>query len=245
MNRHFRKTAFVVYATATLACASAAFAGGMTTFDSGDDGWNGPTGIGGITFIDNTFGNPAPALRTQFNNFGITFRNNTNPDYIGDYTATSQVDISIDTYTTQLDFEGMSTPREFIVELRDYDNPPQPFPWVSVWASLGELNQDDPGWDTWSVSIPDTSAADLPAGWGGFGAEDPITFEPTLPADRTFASVLAGVDELAFTTLVPGFDFIFSFYDVAIDNINVAQVPEPSTATLLALCGLTALIRRR
>ena len=37
---------------------------GLVTFDSGDDGWNGPTGIGGITFIDNTFGNPAPALRT-------------------------------------------------------------------------------------------------------------------------------------------------------------------------------------
>lgn len=230
--------------TPLLVLTTAAFAGGMSTFDSGNDGWFGPTGIGGTTFIDTADGNPAPSLRTQFYDFGITFYNNTNPAFIGDYTAAPQILFTVDTNARVMNFLGMPTPRTFIVELRDYDNPPQGYPWVSVWAELGVLDENNPGWHTWTVSIDDTSAVDPPLGWGGYGAEDPNTYEPMLPPDRTFASVLAGVDEIALTTLVPGYFFSFSDYDVALDNIGVFQIPEPTTAALLLL-ALACVARRR
>jgi hypothetical protein len=215
----------------------------MVTFDNGDEGWKGPQGFGGMTFIDQNFGNPQPSLRTQFTDFGITFYNNTNPAFTGDFTSTMTAEISIDAYTTALNFLGLPTPREFIVELRDYDAPPAGYPYVSVWHSLGVLDENDPGWHIWGVTIDDTSATDLPPGWGGTGAEDPMTFEPMLPPDRTFASVLAGVDEMAFTTFVPGFFFADSFYDVAVDNITVERIPEPDTFALAAIAS--ALLLRR
>ena len=65
----------------------------------------------------------------------------------------------------------------------------------------------------------------LPAGWDGYGAED-STGMPYLPSDRTFASVLAGVDEVAFTTYVPGMVFGYTYFDVAVDNISISAVPQ-------------------
>lgn len=215
-----------------------------TTFSLGAEGWEGPQGPGGASFIDLTGGNPAPSLRTVFNDFGITFYNNTNASFLGDYTQTPSVVIGIDVYTYFLNFFGQDVSRDFIVDLRDYDDPEPGYPWTSVWYNLGTLTASDPGWHTRSVTIADTSATALPAGWGGYGAEDPNTFEPILPAGRTFASVLAGVDEIAFTTLVPGFFFGFADHDVAVDNITLKRVPEPATVGLV-LFGATMLLRRR
>ena len=94
-----------------------------------------------------------------------------------------------------------------------------------------------------AVTVANPTQATLPAGWGGTGAEDPVTFEPTLPPDRTFASVLAGVDEIVFTTFKPGFFYIDEYFDVSVDNIAVTFVPEP--ASLSALLGATLLLARR
>ena len=83
---------------------------------------------------------------------------------------------------------------------------------------------------TLGVTIDDPTATALPAGWGGYGAEDPVTFEPVLPAGRTFASVLASVDEIRFTTYEPGYFFGFTNFDLRFDNIVVASpVPEPTS----------------
>ena len=71
----------------------------------------------------------------------------------------------------------------------------------------------------------DPTQTDLPQGWGGSGDEDPNTFEPILPADRTFADVLAGVDEVVFTTFVPGFFYGFTNFDLQVDNVSVRSVP--------------------
>ena len=101
------------------------------------------------------------------------------------------------------------------------------------------------------VTIDDTSATDLPPGWGGTGAENEF-FEPVLPENRTFTSVLAGVDEIAVTTLEPGFFFGFTDFDVRIDNIarSGPAIPTMSeyglmgmAAALLAAGGLV--LRRR
>jgi hypothetical protein len=230
-------------AAAGLLAVASESAGDITTFDNGAEGWVGPAGPGGATFIDGGFGNPAPSLRTQFNDFGITFSNDSNPGFIGDYTQAPQAIIGIDVYTTFLNFFGQDVTRDFIVDLRDYDNPEPGYPWTSVWYNIGVLDAANPGWHTWGVTITDTSATELPPGWGGYGAEDPVTFEPELPADRTFASVLAGVDEIAFTTLVPGFFFGFTDHDVAVDNISLQLVPEPATAGLMLMTVL--MLRRR
>lgn len=215
----------------------------IVTFDNGNEGWDGPQGIGGVTEIDPDFGNPAPSLHTVFNDFGITFSTATNEAFLGDYTQVPAVQLGLDVNTQFLNFFGQDVTRDFIVELRDFDNPPDGFPWVSVWYTLGTLDAADAGWHNWSVAIADTSATELPAGWGGYGEEDPLTFEPRLPADRTFTSVLAGVDELAFTTFVPGFFFGFTDHDVAVDNIFIQPVPEPATG-ILAVLLLTGAAKR-
>lgn len=211
------------------------------TFENGGEGWDGPQGLGGSTEIDANFGNSAPSLHTIFNDFGITFSTATNEAFLGDYTALPAVQLGLDVNTQFLNFFGQDVSRDFVIELRDFDNPSGGYPWTSVWYNLGTLTAADPGWHTWSVTISDTSSEALPPGWGGYGAEDPVTFEPMLPPDRTFASVLAGVDEVAFTTLVPGFFFGFTDHDVAVDNLFVKAVPEPGSV-VLGVVGLAALI---
>jgi len=239
----FRRSFLLALCIAALAAIPASAE--TTTFSNGLEGWEGPQGPGGASFIDAGNGNPAPSYRTQFNNFGITFSNNSNPDFIGDYTAAPSVTISTDVLTTLINFFGQDVSRDWVLELRDYDNPPGGFPWVSVWYDYADISAAQPGWRNFSVTIADTSATDLPPGWGGYGAEDPVTFEPELPADRTFTSVLAGVDEIAFTTLTPGFFFGFSDHDVSIDNLTVQFIPEPGTSLLLALPAAILLIRKR
>ena len=54
------------------------------------------------------------------------------------------------------------------------------------------------------------------------GDEDPVTFEPILPAGRSWTDVLAGVDRIEFTTFVPGFFFGFTNFDLSIDNVSIA-----------------------
>lgn len=226
------------------AAGAAAYGDALVTFAGGTEGWEGPSGPGGATFLDTQNGNPAPSLRTQFVDFGITFRNNSNPEFIGDYTRAPQVALTVDAYTYAINFFGAPVTRDLILELRDYDNPPRGYPYVSVWYDLGDLDPSNPGWHTYSVLIGDTGSATLPGGWGGYGAEDPVTFEPILPPGRTFTNVLDNVDEIALTTFRPGFLYAGTQFDVAIDNVGIRFIPEPATAGLLAL-GLALLARRR
>jgi hypothetical protein len=211
-----------------------------TGFDAGREGWTAPQGSGGASWITRRAGNDAPAYRTVFEDFGITFSNHRNASFLGDYTALPAIEIGLDVRTKTIEYFGADVTRDLVVELRDHDNAPDGMPYVSVWYKLGTLDATVKGWNSFSVTIDDTSAIDLPEGWGGYGAEDPDTYEPMLPEGRSFASVLAGVDEIAFTTLVPGFMYGFTFFDVAVDNLHVRAVPEPGTAALLAL-GLAGL----
>jgi len=232
---------------AAAALPAAAVTPATTTFEHGTEGWQGPQGSGGVSRITRRAGDPAPAYRTRFEDFGISFVNNTNPDFIGDYTALPAVQIGLDVFTKSIRLTGQQVTRDLVVELRDYDDPQGGYPYTSVWAVLGTLDAAVGGWQHLSVTIADTHAAALPPGWGGYGAEDPVTFEPMLPPGRTFANVLAGVDEIAFTTLVPGYFYAAAKFNVTVDNLSVSAVPEPASALLLAagLAGLGWLRRAR
>lgn len=209
------------------------------------DQWFGPAGLGGFTVIETEGGNAGGYMRTEFNDFGITFANNQNSDYLGDYTTAQEITLSIDVLVDSINFFGQDVSRPWLVELRDYDSAMNGFPWTSVWFMLDEISEsNNSAWTTYSVTF-DPNSADLPAGWGGYGAEDPNTFEPTLPAGVSFADVLSGVDEIAFTTLRPGFSFGFTDHVVGIDNITISRVPAPSAAVLLGLGGLLGSRRRR
>lgn len=189
----------------------------IVTFDGNAEGWVGPQGAGGATFIDGKFGNPAPALRTQFVDFGITFRNETNEAFIGDYTQYDAIDFSIDVFTSELNFLGLPTPRPFVLELIDFDLAPDGYPWISVWVELTILDESNPGWHTLTASIADPSAADLPEGWAT--NIDVDNFE--LPEGVTFADIVSGIDRIQYTTLEPGFFFSSSEFDVSIDNVSI------------------------
>ena len=213
------------------------------TTSGGAQGWKGmqsADGIGG-TLIDPDFGLDAPALRTMFNNFYIAWWNNTNSHYLGDWGEFEGVTISLDVFATYISFLNTTVTRDLMVEFRDYDNTPPGIPYVSVWYNLGTLDASK-GWQNLSVTIVDTQSTSLPAGWGGTGDY----LGTGLPAGRTFADVLASVDLIGFSTGIPGMVSGFVDYDVAIDNIKVTAVPEPSTyALLLGGLSLVGWMKRR
>ncbi len=117
----------------------------------------------------------------------------------------------------------MPVSRPWVVELRDLDDPPGNYPWVSVWLELAEIERN-PEWITYSVTILDTSSETLPPGWGGYGAETEEG-EPILPPGRTFADVLAGIDHAVYTTFKPGFLFGQTDFDLQLDNITIDTCP--------------------
>lgn len=198
------------------------------------------------TVIDTTLGNDAPALRsTLVDSWGAWWGSSTNQAFIGDYSGKGRsVTLGLDVSTQSINFRGDEVTRDLVVELRDYDNKPANLPYTSVWYNLGTLSSANQGWQHLSVTISDTAATLLPNGWGGYGAEDGTG--PILPGDRTFASVLAGVDEILFTTMKPGYFFEYTNFDVAVDNISISAVPEPSTyGMLLGGLGLVGWMARR
>jgi len=200
--------------------AAAEFAA-VTTFSAGAEGWVGPTGIGGATTLEPTGGNPDQNLRTVFSDFGITFSNAGPGPFVVDLTAYQAIAIAIDLRVEQIDFFGSPVSRPWLVELRDTTDPERGYPWTSVWFKFADVAAATHGnWTTFTVFVNDPDSTGLPAGWGGYGAEDELG-NPELPEDRTFASVLAGYDEIAFTTLEPGFFFGETAHTVRIDNVTL------------------------
>lgn len=230
--------------------AMAGPASSFVDFSNGAQGWEGTqpaNGVGG-SGIDDGMGNGAPALRTVIENFGISFGNRSNQNYLGDYSRLGSVTIGLDVIANSIRYVGQEVSRNLVVELRDYGNTPQGMPYTSVWFNLGAIDHTM-GWQHLSVTIADTAAAALPAGWGGYGSADDAD-GPGLPPGRTFADVLSSVDELVFSTYVPGWFYGFTDFDVAIDNIAVdagpAEVPEPSTwALTIGGLGMLGWMTRR
>jgi len=211
--------------------ASVAFAGAapdkvFAGFANNAGGWVGPAGVGGSTFVDDAIGaTRTPALHTRFENFGIEFHNR-QPRWLEALKHPGRVEIGLKANAYSIFFFSREVPRTLVLEIRDHHNPPAGYPYVSVWVPLGTLQSADPGWHEYATRIEDTGATALPAAWGGTGAEDPTTFAPMLPPDRNFADVLANADEIAFTTLEPGWFYDMADFDVAIDDVFVRHMPQ-------------------
>ncbi|PZQ09999.1 MAG: PEP-CTERM sorting domain-containing protein [Rhodanobacter denitrificans] len=216
-------TGWVVLGLLTAPLVSAQTA--TVTFDAGWDGWAGPQGSGGATTIEAEGGNPGAHAHTVFNNFGITFSTDANTAFLGDYGTATSVTLSVDVKVDSITMIGSPVPRTLVLDVRSYSLAQDGYPWTSVWYPLAllESGQD---WARYAVTF-DPRATALPAGWGGYGAEDPVTFEPRLPDGVTFADVLAQVESLAFTTLEPGMFYGFADFDLRIDNLHVARVADP------------------
>lgn len=196
-----------------------------TGFEKGSSGWLHQRGFPGILWVDKTLGNAAPAVHHRQGGAEGSMMFQRRAGWLAPLKSGLPVKVQLDTNAMVVNYLGHPTRRELVVELRDYDNTPADHPYTSVWKIVGFLDANNlPGWRTWSVTIEDPTSQSLPAGWGGFGAED-ADGAPRLPEGRTFADVLAGVDEIAITTFQPGYFYgSYHDFDVLYDNISVDVV---------------------
>lgn len=239
-------------AAASLLWASTAAAGTPLFFEDfetiGDyQGWL----VNGNQYVEEG-GNPGSYMGVPLMDFmGITLRNETaGSPMTGDLSRHGgpirfQVDVrTFNLYT----FGGNDLDPAFFplaLQLVDYGDPDDFMDDVSVYVVGESLPGQNDGWQTLTFMIPDPTSTDLPAGWGGTGDEDPVTFEPILPAHRTYADVLASVDEFRLTTFIPGYFYGFNFWEVGFDNVRADVVPAPAGLAALGIAGLAMGRRRR
>jgi hypothetical protein len=234
------KTALACLMLGSSAIPGAALAT-TTTFSAGDEGWTGNADI------DTSLGTPAPAFHSLLETFGLSWRNESNPAFVGDYTAASSVTISLDVLTNSIAYLGTEVTRGLFVKLTDIGNPDDFADNATVYYKLGTLSSEISGWQHLSVTIDDTSALGLPSGWGGVDGDGNLS----LPAGRSFADVLAHVGQIEFTSYEPDYFYGFTDFDVAGDNFTVtpgaAAVPEPMTwaMMMLGMGAIGAAMRQR
>jgi hypothetical protein len=233
-ERNIMRRMITLLAVAICALTTIAYGASITLvgFDGGSDG-----GFSGNAFIEATGGNPGGVAHHFNDSFFNDLRTGAsgepaNEDFLGDYSSYASVTFSFDIKTNFLnDFMGNPIARSIGIALKDRDIM-GPSGASGVFFEVGLVGVNFTGeWTTLSVTIDDPMSATLPAGWIGFGDEDPNTYAPILPAGASFASVLASVDEFDVTGAVPGFFFTNAFWDVQIDNITVTWDGSVSTQT--------------
>lgn len=116
--------------------------------------------------------------------------------------------------------------RPIILELHDEGDPENFEDNVSVWFRGPAMPSMTDGWVHYEMTIPVPAGDEMPAGWGGTGAEDPVTFEPKLPDGRTFRSVLQNVTQARVSTFEPGYFYTFSGIEFGADNITVVAITD-------------------
>ncbi len=139
---------------------------------------------------------------------------------------------------------GLRVSADFhVITLNNFFDEPMPTSWFPLTLEFVNYSPTGPvsvyftgpefaptgSWGNVEFVVPDPTQATLPAGWGGTGDEDPVTFEPRLPAGVTYADVLAHVDEVRITTMRPGYFYASSWWEVRVDNIGVFVIGGGST----------------
>lgn len=208
----------VVSFAAALALALSAAASAqatVVTLENGDEGWSGNAPI------EPDGGNPDANAHFLIENFGIRFSTQTHPAFIGNFTQSPSVTVGLDAIAHSIIYLGNEVPRDVVVEFRSRALAQNGYPWTSVWFNLGTIQAGTP-WQSLSVTVTPGSTT-MPAGWGGYGDEDPDTLEPRLPPGVTFADVMATVDEIEFSTYVPGFFYGFAVFDARFDNFRIER----------------------
>lgn len=205
-------------------------------FESGPQGWS----LNGWATPTATGGNPGARLywANFVDTFGLSARTDSHPAFVGDYTAKGEVTLGIDVQVGFIQFFTTKVPRDLVLILHDDDAfggaPP-----ASVWTHLGTLDGNGMPWTRFEATVTDVLSTSLPPGWHGAGDEDPVTFEPVLPAGRSWTDVLAGIDRVEFTTFVPGFFYGFTFFDLSVDNIGIAPLAPAWSDEGFALAGVS------
>lgn len=111
--------------------------------------------------------------------------------------------------------------RPVIFQLWDEGDPNNYEDDVSVWFRGPAIPSMEAGWTGYTFEVPMPAGSEMPAGWGGTGDEDPVTYEPKLPDHRTFRSVLQNVTRVSISTFEPGYFYVSSFIEFGADNISV------------------------
>lgn len=227
----------------------------VITFDQGLGGWVGPVGSGGVGLTrEAAGGNPGAHGRVRFNDFGIFVSTTANADFTGDLRSRGAQVVGLDVAVGTIASAGLPLTRDLIVEFRSRALARNGYPWTSVWVRLATLRSGT-AWSSYDVSF-DPASPTLPPGWGGYGDEDPVSYLPRLPPDLRFSDVMAAVDEVAYSTYVPGEFYTDADFDVRVDNLRLqsaAALPIPTLdveagfglAILLALAAYVALRRQR
>jgi len=213
-----------------------------TDFESGLDGWN---GNGGATLTQGANDNHYYRIPGVTEMFWFEYWNDTNPDWIGDYTQKgSLLEFSVDVQTNYITVVGNPVQdRALILEFRSFAFEHEFYPYASVMFELGRVSGFAQDWTTYST-VFDPSATDLPEGWRAYGNENEQG-EWILPDGATFADMMANVDEILIHSAELGFFYPFTRFDLGIDNITLTNIPAPGSLALLTLGALTATRRRR
>jgi len=203
----------------------------IVDFNNGPEGWIG--GNGTITTSDNSGNN---FMRSVDETFGVHYGNSLNADFLGDYTThnliTLSVDVRVDLINTSNLPDGRSTPltRSLVLDLRNTNFADGFFEYGAVIFVLDSVinETNNAQWQTFSVTF-DPNAIDLPEGWIGFGGSDDAN-GPVLPAGATFADIVSNVDEVVFSTFVPGEFYLQVFFDFSVDNFTITRTTNAACA---------------
>ena len=237
--------ALVVLSTSALAETTTT----VVDFNSGFQGWEGPTLNGAESYIkpEGGRGDNGRYLYTSSNSFGTGIFNYTNQSFLGDYTQSESITVSIDLQVQELQALGNPLERPFGVEFFNTQLSNLPvFPYSSVFLEFDQVSQaENSDWITYSVTFDPSSLA-LPSSWIGTGAEDDFG-SPTLPDDVSFSDIFSNVDGIGFHTFKPGVIYSAGTEHVfGYDNITITRaVPAPAALKLFGLGGLLVVGRRR
>jgi hypothetical protein len=211
-------------AAVLIAIAGTASAQTLSSIDFEDGLTHGWT-VNGSTDVVATDGNPAHHLHLPYGDFmWVDFRTQEPGPLTGNlarHGGPLRATVDIRTFNLQNFFGEPMDPQWFPVTIQFVDAAD---PTVSVYYTGPAMPPVLSNWVGFTFNVPDPTQVALPPGWGGTGDEDPVTFEPRLPANRTYASVMTNVGSVHITTAEPGYFYASSFWEVGYDNLVISRV---------------------